>query len=220
MRTIAVTGTKRDEISKQSLHSLRREDKIPCVLYGGEENIHFSVDPYDVKDLIYTSEFKVVELEIDGETNRCIMKSVQFHPVLDTIQHIDFLRLIEGVPVKVAIPVNFVGTAAGLRTGGKLIKKIRKIMIKTTPDKLVDELALDVTELILGQSVRVRDIKVEEGVEILNDLSMPVASVEVPRILKTTAPGEEEGEEGEEGEGEAGEGGEGEGGESTEGGEE
>ena len=215
MRTIAIAGETRENNSRQNLKSLRKEGKIPCVLYGGNEVYHFSVAPNDVKHLIYSPEFKIVDLDVNGSKMQCILKETQFHPVTDEIMHIDFLRLSEGVPVRVDVPVAFSGIAPGTRAGGKLIKKLRKVKIKTTPENLVDELILDVSKLKLGQSVRVRDIKVNENVEILSNMATPIASVEIPRALRSAGPGEEEDEEEEGAEGSEGEGAEG----SAEGGE-
>ena len=177
---------------KRAAKAARRAGLVPCELYGGGTNVHFQLPSKELKDLIYTSEFKVVNIEIDGSTYRCIMKDIQFHPVTDSIEHIDFLLLEEGRKVKVNIPVRFTGIAPGVKAGGKLTQKVKSVQIKTVPEELVDHLTLDISNLKLGQSVRVRDIKVGGDIEIINNGSIPVASVEIPRALKSAETGEDE----------------------------
>ena len=192
MEIVAVSVEKRSSMGKAASRDQRREGLIPCVLYGGESNVHFTVSPLQVKALIYTPQFKLAEIQLDGESVQCIVKDVQFHPVTDRIVHIDFLRLVPGRKIKVDVPVKFEGVAPGLKAGGKLMQKMRRVSIKTTPESLVDSVLLDVSELELGQSIRVRDIKKVEGVEIMNALGTPVASVEIPRALRSAEAAEEE----------------------------
>lgn len=204
MEAIALTGELRKASGKKAAKAVRNEGRIPAVLYGGGEVVHFSTTHKEVKNLIFTPEFKIVDLSLDGKTYRCIIKDVQWHPVTDAIIHIDFLRLIDGHPVKVEIPVHFKGTSPGVRSGGKLQQAIRRVKVKTVPEKLVDELLLDVSELEMGHAIRVRDIEVVEGLEIMNPPGTPIASVEVPRALRSAETAEAkaaiegEGEEAEE----------------------
>jgi len=201
MESIKIAGELRKETGSKFARAFRRAGMIPCELYGGDVNIHFTATPLSLKHLVYTPEFKVAELEIDGQTYRAIMKSIQFHPVSEEILHIDFLRLVEGVPVKVEVPVRFSGVAPGVKAGGKLTQKVHRVQIKTLPEHLVDQVTLDIGKLKLGQSVRVRDINVDSAIEILNNPGIPLASIAIPRALKSAGAGGEEGEEGE-GEGE------------------
>ncbi len=200
MQTFKISGQLREVKGKRAAKAVRRAGLVPCELYGGGTNVHFQLPSKELKDLIYTPEFKVVNIEIDGTSYRCIMKDIQFHPVTDTIEHIDFLMLEEGRKVKVNVPVRFTGVAPGVKAGGKLTQKVKAVQIKTVPDALVDHLTLDISKLKLGQSVRVRDIKVDGDIEIINNGSIPVASVEIPRALKSAGAGvdEEDVEEGEE----------------------
>lgn len=170
---------------------MRSEGKIPAILYGGPEQVAFSTTHNDVKAAVYTPDFKLTELDIDGKKYKSIVKSVQFHPVTDAIEHIDFLEIEDGRPVKVEIPVRFKGVSPGVKSGGKLIQSIRKIKVKADPVNLVDELFIDISQLELGFSVRIKDIQVPEGIEILMNPAIPVAIVEVPRALKSAAAKEE-----------------------------
>lgn len=186
MKTIALTGTPRTDLGKKSTKALRNEGLVPCVLYGGEKNLHFSLTPKALRDLIYTNEFRVAELEVEGAKYRAIIKTVQFHPVTDVIQHVDLLELVDGQSVKAEIPIKLVGAAKGVKVGGVLMQKIRKVKVKTTPDKLSSFIEVDVAHLMLGKSIRVREIQVGEGIEIMNSGGIPLASVEVPRALRSS----------------------------------
>ena len=201
MLTIQIKGELRPETGKRAAKAARRAGLVPCELYGGKENVHFSVSPKSLKDLVYTPDFYVTEIEVDGKVHRCIMKSIQFHPVSEEILHVDFLKLQEGRKIKVEIPVRFSGVAPGVKAGGKLTQKVHNVSIKATPENLIGEVTLDISKLKLGNSVRVRDINVGKDIEILNNPGIPIASVTIPRALKSAgseAEGEEEGVEGEE----------------------
>lgn len=210
MQEVKMSGELRANTGKRSARSIRKEGKIPCVLYGGgEKNIHFSLHPNEVKHIVFTPEFKSASIDIDGETHQCIVKDVQFHPVKDNIVHMDFLSLHEGVQVKTEIPLRCVGTAPGTKEGGKMIQKLRNINIKTKPQYLVDELIVDVSDLKLGATKRIKDIEVPENIKLMHAANTPIASIEIPRILKTATPeaelDDELGEDEEEAAGEEGE---------------
>ncbi len=185
MNTIDVQGALRQDLGKKATKAVRKEGKIPAVMYGGEEVLHFTTSFKDVKGLIYTSNFNLAQLHIDGKEYRCIVKEVQFHPVREDIVHIDFLRLVDDTPVKVEIPVRFKGIAEGVKLGGKLQQNLRRVKVKVMPQNLVSELWADVSHLGLGQSVRVRDLEVPEGMEILSAASIPIATIEIPRALRS-----------------------------------
>ena len=185
MNTIAFSGTVRSESGKKASKAVRKEGGIPCIMYGGDANVTFSIKPLDIKGLIYTPEFKVAEITIDGTTHKCILKDAQFHPVTESVLHADFLRLEAGRTVKVEVPVRFKGVSPGVKTGGKIQQKLRRVKIKTTPENLVDTLFLDISELELGDSARVRDLEVPDGIEVMNSSGIPIVSVVVPRALKS-----------------------------------
>lgn len=197
MEIVAVKGQVRTDVGKKATKAVRKEGRVPCVIYGTQDTLHFSIDPKEVKPLVYTPAFKLAEVEIDGTTYKCIIKDIQFHPVSDEIVHIDFLSLTDGHKVKVEIPVGFQGISPGMKLGGKLQQNLRRVKVKTTPENLVDQLVLDVSHLELGQSVRVRDIQVGEGIEIMSPAGTPIATVEIPRALRsaTSAASKEEGAE-------------------------
>ncbi len=194
MKTIALAGTLRSDLGKKSTKALRKEELVPCVVYGGKENQHFSVLAKDLRDLIYTNEFRKANIQVDGQVIEAIVKEVQFHPVTDKIMHVDFLELVAGKSLKTEIPVRLTGNPAGVKTGGVLVQKVRKLKIKTTPNNLSATIDVDVDSLNLGDSIRIRDVKVTDGIEIMNSGGIPLASIEIPRALRSAQSTTEEGE--------------------------
>lgn len=195
MQTVQFTGTARAAVGKKATKAIRNEGGIPCVIYGGADNVHFSTIHKDVKAMIYTPEFKVAEITVDGSTHRCILKEVQFHPVTEVIRHIDFLKLDEGKPVILEVPVRFKGSSPGVKLGGSLQQSLRRVKIKTTPENMVDEVYGDISTLELGHAIRVRDLDLPEGIQLMNAPAIPVASVIVPRALRGKDADEVGGEE-------------------------
>jgi len=194
MNSISLTGVARTGTGKKATKATRREGRVPCVVYGGGETAHFSVTPKEVKNLVYTPEFKMVDITIDGTSHNCILRDIQFHPVSDEIMHMDFLKLVPGNTIKVTIPVRCVGTSPGVVGGGRLNLKLRSVLVKTNPEALVGELTVDISKLELNDSVRVKDIVLADGIEMMSRGAIPIASVEVPRAMKSA-----EAEEAEEG---------------------
>ena len=190
MNTVSIDATRREDLGKKATRALRSEGKVPCVLYGQNDPLHFTVSPKALKSLVYTADFNVVELNAGGGSQRAIIKDIQFHPVTEAILHVDFLELTDGVPVKVELPVTFTGTSPGVKSGGKLQRAMRRVKVKANPENLVDNLKLDISELQLGSSIRVRDIDVPEGIEIVSAGATPVATVIIPRALRSAATAE------------------------------
>jgi len=208
MRTVEIIGYKRANLGKSASQALREEGNVPCVLYGGKEQIHFYAPMYLFKDLIYTPEVAFINLNIEGDEYKAILQDAQFHPVSEVILHADFLELFEDKLIKMDVPVKFTGNSPGIIKGGKLIPKLRKISIKAFPQNMPESITVDISKLDLGKSVKVNSIK-EEDFEVLNNKQVSIASVEIPRALRGGAGASEEEEEGLEG-------GEGTEGESTE----
>ncbi|MEZ4984662.1 MAG: 50S ribosomal protein L25 [Saprospiraceae bacterium] len=190
MEAVIVSGQLRSDLGKKGAKAVRNEGQIPAVLYSKDQIVHFATTQKEVRGLVYTPEFKVAEVKVEGKTYRCIIKDVQYHPVTDEITHIDFLQLVDGHPIKLQVPVRFVGTSPGLRAGGKLLQNVRRVAIKTVPENMVSELTLDISKLELGQSIRIRDLKPIDGVEILTPAGTPVGTIEIPRALRSAAAAE------------------------------
>lgn len=183
MKTLEVKAVKRAEFGKKAAKAFRREGLIPCVIYGGSEEIAFTVDAKEIKPLIYTPNSYIVELNFDGKIEKAVMREVQFHPVREQILHIDFYRVQEGKPVAISIPVRLSGTAEGVKIGGKLALSARKLMVKAMVDQLPDEIVVDVTPLQVGQTIFVGDLK-QENVTFVTPATTAVCAVRVTRASR------------------------------------
>jgi large subunit ribosomal protein L25 len=188
MESVVINATARAGKGKTASLQQRREGLVPCILYSRDENITFNANPAELKSLLYTQDFKVAEIHLNGSVHRCILKDVQAHPLTDKIIHLDFLKLVKGTTVKVQVPLKLTGAAAGVKSGGKMVQRMRTVLIKAASENIVPEVKLDVSALELGQTMRIKDIEQIKGVEILNPGSTPVVGVEVPRALKTDTP--------------------------------
>ena len=174
MKTIEIIGYKRDDLTKVATKRIRRESNVPCVLYGGDEAIHFYSPAILFRDLLYTDEAHFVNLNIEGEAHRCIIQDFQFHPVSETILHADFLILQGQKPVKMDIPVRLHGNSVGVEKGGNLIHKRRNLAIQAIPDKMPEFISVDISELDFGKAIKVGEVK-EEDFEILDSKIASIA---------------------------------------------
>lgn len=184
MKTVEIIGFKRANLGKTAAKQLRAEANVPCVLYGGEEQVHFHAPMYLFKDLIYTPNAYFVTLNIEGTEYQAILQDAQFHPVSDVLLHADFLLLQEGKKVKMDIPVELVGNAPGVIVGGKLVLKVRKLSIMATPENMPETIKVDVSTLELGKSVKVETIQPENYTIMTND-QVSIATVSIPRALRS-----------------------------------
>jgi large subunit ribosomal protein L25 len=178
MKSIEVKGTARtiaEHSSEQSraLKALRKNNCVPCVLYGAGDNVHFTVTNDEVRNLIYTPHIYVVDLVIDGKKVKAILKDVQFHPVKDTILHIDFFQIDELKPIIMEVPVQLEGLAEGVKAGGKLTLQMRKLKV-------------NVAHLGLGKTVKVGELSYE-GLTLLNAKEAVVCAVQLTRAARGLA---------------------------------
>ena len=201
MKTVVVKGQKRETVGKKEAKKLRAQEIVPAVLYGGEETVHFAVPFSELRKLVYTPSVFLIDLDIDGQVYKAIVQDVQWHAIDEQILHIDFLKVPDDKPIKIEIPVTLTGHAKGIQQGGKLNKNLRRLKVKALVKDLPDEIIVDVTELLLGQGVKVGDIDAG-NLELLNVKSNLVVSINVTRLAKSAE--EEAEEEGEETEGEEG----------------
>ena len=158
MKTIDIEGSIREEVGKKSTKNLRRKGHVPCILYRGGKVTHFEAPEKNFFKLVYSPDVYLVNLKLDGEVYHGVMQDIQFHPVRDDIQHIDFYEVVEKHPFWMRIPVRFEGVPAGVTDGGKQIIKMRKLIIRALPKDMPDEIKLDVSKLNIGDSIRVADI--------------------------------------------------------------
>ncbi|MFN4286112.1 MAG: 50S ribosomal protein L25 [Lacibacter sp.] len=183
MKTITIEGHLRTESGKKAARQLRSQGMVPGVIYGGASEVNFYAPASAFKPLVYTKDFQLAEVKVDGKTYKCILKDLQFDKVKDYLTHVDLLELVEDRKVIATIPLNFTGTAAGVKAGGKLVLKMKALKVKTYPRYLQESIEVDLTPLELNGNIRVEDVKVE-NYEILNSPRIPIASVVMTRQLR------------------------------------
>jgi large subunit ribosomal protein L25 len=208
MRTIEITARPREKTGKSETKKLRSEGNVPCVMYGGEETLHFYSQENNFNELVYTPNVYIITVNINGAKHKAVLKDIQFHPVTDKISHIDFIEVSEDKPVTVIVPVNLTGDSVGLKAGGKLRLKRRRLIIKGKIDALPDKLDIDITDLDIGQTIKVSELSYD-GIEILDPPRAMVVAVissrlamkgmEIPETVEEEAEAEAEGEEAAEG---------------------
>ena len=189
MKSFDLKGTARTEVGKKSTNELRKNNGIPCVLYGIEKEAKaFAVTTDAVRKLVYTPDIHVVNLTIDGVECKAVLKDIQFHPVKDTILHMDFLQIVEDKAIVMEVPTVLTGLAAGVKLGGKLQQAIRKIKVKAVYANIPEKLIVDVTELALGKSIKVGELSFD-GIELVTPAQTVVCSVAATRASREAANG-------------------------------
>ena len=191
MKSIEVTGTARTIAERSSeqaraLKAIRKNNGVPCVLYGGKEVIHFTVTVDGLRNLVYTPHIYVVDLIIDGKKYNAIMKDIQFHPVKDNILHVDFYEIDEAKPIVMEVPVQLEGLAEGVKAGGKLSLQMRKLKVKALYNVIPERLVVNVSHLGLGKTVKVGELSYE-GLELLNAKDAVVCAVKLTRAARGAA---------------------------------
>lgn len=183
MKTIQINATARNEYGKKVAKHLRKEGKVPCVVYGLGEHMDITVSEDELRKLIYTPHIYIVELNIDGKIYPTVLKDAQYHPVKDNVLHVDFFRINEEKPVEIEIPVVLDGLAEGVRAGGKMNLRMRKLKVKGIFTSIPERLHIDVTKLGLGKSIQVGELSFE-GLELTNAKESVVCAVQLTRAAR------------------------------------
>jgi large subunit ribosomal protein L25 len=183
MKSIAISGSPRENVGKRDAKELRYQGQVPAVLYGGATQTHFSVSAADLKPVVYTPVVQFIDLDIAGVASQAVIKDMQFHPLTDEILHVDFLLLDENKPVTIEIPILLTGTSPGVKMGGKLVQKLRKLRIKALPKDHLDTIEVSIEGLEVGKSVRVRDISLP-NLTITNTPEDTILSITTSRALR------------------------------------
>ncbi|MFT6747703.1 MAG: large subunit ribosomal protein L25, partial [Glaciecola sp.] len=184
---------------KPESKQLRREEKVPCVLYGIDTPVHFSASIKDFKKLVYSPDAYMVKLEVDGNTYDAILQDTQFHPVSDNLIHADFLAVSQNKPVTLRIPVATSGSAVGVLNGGRLVVSIRAVRLRAVPNLLPDVINVDIAKLKIGDAIKIGELDLPKGVETVADNNTVVVAVKTTRVAVEDGVAGVEGEEGEEG---------------------
>jgi large subunit ribosomal protein L25 len=186
-----LSGSSRENVGKKDATLLRREGKIPSVLYGGKEQVHFHISENDAKKIIFTPNVYVVELEVNGSKVNAIIKDVQLHSVTDRVIHIDFLEIMDGAAVKIKIPVKTTGFSIGVRNGGKLSQNFRSLLVEGKVADLPDTIEVDITAVKIGHKIRVSEMNVP-GLRFLDPAGAVVLGVAMSRGASMVEEEEEE----------------------------
>lgn len=185
MKTLQINGSLRTDLGKKSAIKLRKSNNVPCVLYGGEKNLHFHTHENSFLKLIYTPDAHLVELNIENRQYKSILKDIQFHPVSDRVIHADFMEVYEDKPVVVALPVKITGDSVGVIAGGKLRIRKRTLKVKGLLKDIPEFLPIDITNLNIHDSVKAGDLSFE-NIEIMEPKKMMVLNIATSRVAQKT----------------------------------
>jgi len=183
MKSIAISGSPRANVGKRDAKELRYQSLVPAVLYGGPTQTHFAVSAADLRPVVYTPDVHFIDLEVAGVKTQAIIQDIQFHPLTEQILHIDFLQLDPKKPLTMQIPVKLTGTSPGVKTGGKLVLKLRKLSVRAFPKDHLDTIDVSIEELEVGKSVRVADLSFP-NLTITNAQEDTIVSVTTSRALR------------------------------------
>jgi len=211
MQSITIKGSKRESVGKRATKALRNADKVPCVLYGDGEPVHFSVDEASLKPIVYTPNIYMTNIDLDeGKEYETILHNLQFHPVTDKILHIDFYQLRDGKELTLNIPIRIIGDAIGIKNGGAFMFTKRKISITSVPKNIPDFIKVNIENLDIGDSFSIGDLEDMDGLitedaddSVICRIAAPMAEIVEEAEEDVLGEGEEgaEGTEGEEGAG-------------------
>ncbi|MEI6764242.1 MAG: 50S ribosomal protein L25/general stress protein Ctc [Bacteroidota bacterium] len=200
MKVVSISGSLRENVGKKDANKTRNEGKVPCVLYGGKEQVHFAVDEKSFLTIIYTPEICFVKIDLNGKQYDTVLQEAQFHPVTEKLLHVDFLELVPGKEIIMKVPTKTEGVAPGVLKGGKLIQKMRLVKTRALPENMPEKIVIHIDNLEIGQSVKIGDISAE-NITYLDNPNSVVYTVRVTRQVEEVA---KEGAEGAEKAGEKG----------------
>jgi len=183
MKTFEIKGRLRKDVGKKSSRKIRNDGNVPCVMYGGEELVHFSVPELSFKDVVYTPNVYLIKLDIDGRTFETLLQDIQFHPVSDHIIHVDFKQISFDKEVATYLPIKLVGESVGIKQGGKLRLKRRKLKVKALPGNLPDFIEIDITNIDIGESIKIGEVVID-NLELLDPHRSMIVAVASSRIAK------------------------------------
>jgi large subunit ribosomal protein L25 len=175
MKTASLSGSSRESVGKKDASQLRLNNRVPAVLYGGGEQKHLSIAELDLSKIIVNPDVFQIDLDVDGTVHKCIIQEVQFHPVTERIVHVDLLQVIDGKTVRVELPLRTTGTAQGVIDGGRIQMLFRRLPVSGLIQDLPEAITVDISDLVIGSSARVRDIEVPNCKVLLNESALLVA---------------------------------------------
>ncbi|PZF74161.1 50S ribosomal protein L25 [Taibaiella soli] len=183
MKSVKIEGKSRSGLGKKETRALRSEGNVPAVIYGGTDTVHFSAPAIVFRSLVFTPDFQIAEITVEGKTYRTILKDKQFDVITDELSHIDFLELVEDKQVVATLPLKYEGQPEGVKAGGRLEIKVKSLKVRTYPKHLSENIVVNISDLQLNANIRVEDV-VAPNMEIMNSPRIPIASVVMTRALK------------------------------------
>ena len=197
MKSVSINGIARVDLGKKFAKQLRKDNHVPCVLYGGKEDpIHFYAHSNEFRKIVYTPNVYLVDIVVGDNQYKSIMGDIQFHPVTDHILHIDFLRIFDNQPITINIPIMISGNSIGVRNGGRLALNMRRVLIEALENHLPENVEIDITDLKIGQSVRILDLS-RENITFLNNPNDVIVAVKTARAAIVEEEIEEAGDDSE-----------------------
>ena len=194
MKTASLSGSSRESVGKKDASQLRLNNRVPAVLYGGGDQKHLSVGELDISKIVVNPDVFQIDLDLDGTAYKCIVQDVQFHPVTERIVHIDLLQVVDGKPVRVELPLRTTGTAQGVIDGGRIQMLFRRLPVRGLIQDLPEEISVDISDLVIGDSARVRDIEVPKCDVLLSESALLVACKRTRAAMSAESEDELEGE--------------------------
>ncbi len=194
MKEVSLSGSLRENVGKKDAKKHRREGNIPCVIYGGEKQIHFYTNEIKFDKVIFTPDVFIITFTIDGKEYRTIMQDIQYHPVTDKVLHVDFLETVAEKAITVGVPVELTGVSAGVLAGGQLIQKMHKMRLRGLVQDMPERIEVDITDIKIGGSVKVRDLSLE-NLSIIEPVNSVVARVKMSRNIAVEGEEDEDEEE-------------------------
>ncbi len=193
MKQIAISGTARTDLGKKASREIRRNGSVPCVIYGEKkdangmpEAVHFTVSEKEINKIVYTPHIYLIDINIDGTDHKAVIKEIQFHPVKDTVLHVDFYEVNAEKPIVMAVPIAPKGLAEGVRAGGRLNAMVRKLKVRAPYAAIPEKLEIDVTSLGLGKSIKAGSLHFE-GLELVTPKEVVVLTVKMTRAARGAA---------------------------------
>jgi len=190
MKTVSMSGSLRESVGKKDAKLQRSEGRIPCVIYGGKEQIKFTADEKSFAQIVFTPDSFFIKLTIEGKIHDCVLKDIQYHPVSDTILHADFIEFEMDKPLTMSVPVKFTGNAPGLIKGGQLVKKFRKLNVRALPADMPEAVVIDISELDIDQKIIISEVP-QEKYKILEKPERYIIAIRPTRVTATVEPGAE-----------------------------
>jgi large subunit ribosomal protein L25 len=187
MKVVSLSGSLRENVGKKDARKIRNNGGVPCVIYGGKEQIHFSTDSKSFLKIVFTPEVCFVKIDVNGKEYNTILQDIQYHPVTDIVYHADFMEFSEDKPIVMNVPVKVSGVAPGILKGGKLVQKFRKLKVKALPANMPENIDVSINNMEIGMSVKVVDIT-SDKYTVLDNKNNMIIGVVVTRVVEEVAP--------------------------------